>query len=74
MWQVDDLKITHVDASVVTEVIKSVDKEFGVEAPITINRGKVHDYLGMTLDYSEEGKVSVPLWLVSERKVSRTAN
>jgi hypothetical protein len=61
LWHVDDLKISHVDANVVTEIIKNIDKEFGVEAPITINRGKVHDYLGMTLDYSEDGKVSVKM-------------
>lgn len=30
---------------------------FGNEAPITVNRGKVHEYLGMTLDYSTPGKV-----------------
>jgi hypothetical protein len=61
LWHVDDLKISHVDANVVTEIIKNIDREFGVEAPITINRGKVHDYLGMTLDYSKDGKVSVKM-------------
>jgi hypothetical protein len=29
----------------------------GRKAPITITRGKVHDYLGMTLEYSEKVKV-----------------
>jgi hypothetical protein len=61
LWHVDDLKISHVDADVVTDVIKTIDTAFGVETPITINRGKVHDYLGMTLDYTEDGKVSVKM-------------
>jgi hypothetical protein len=29
------------------------------EAPLTITRGKIHEYLGMTLDYSEPGKVKI---------------
>jgi hypothetical protein len=59
LWHVDDLKISHVDAKVVTGVIKQIDDEFGQEAPITVTRGKVHDYLGMTLDYTKEGKVKI---------------
>ena len=57
VWHVDDLKISHVDADTVTSTIKLIDDEFGNEAPITVTRGKVHDYLGMTLDYTEKGKV-----------------
>eukprot|EP00957_Ditylum_brightwellii_P032700 2478944-Ditylum_brightwellii.AAC.1 len=29
------------------------------EVPLTINRGKVHDYLGMTLDFSSAKKVKI---------------
>jgi hypothetical protein len=29
--------------------------------PLTVTRGKVHDYLGMTLDFSLEGKVMVKM-------------
>ena len=61
LWRVDDLKISHVDAAVNTEVIKLINKEFGKEAPLTINRGKIHDYLGMTLDFTEEGKVKIKM-------------
>ena len=62
MWHVlDDLKISHVDAAVNTEVIKVINKEFGQEAPLTVNRGKVHDYLGMTLDFTKEGKVKIKM-------------
>jgi hypothetical protein len=61
LWHVDDLKISHVDSGVVTNIIELIDGEFGKEAPITVTRGKVHDYLGMTLDYSEEGKVKIKM-------------
>jgi hypothetical protein len=57
LWHVDDLKISHVDANVVTDVINLLESEFGKEAPLTKTRGKVHDYLGMTIDYSIPGKV-----------------
>ena len=57
IWHVDDLKISHVDSEVVTNVIEKLEKEFGTEAPLTKTRGKLHDYLGMTIDFSTPGKV-----------------
>jgi len=59
VWHVDDLKISHVDKSAVNDVISLLSKEFGKEAPLTIKRGNVHEYLGMTLDYSISGKVKI---------------
>jgi hypothetical protein len=57
LWHVDDLKISHVDPDVVTSVIDMIEAEFGKEAPLTVSRGKVHVYLGMTIDFSTDGKV-----------------
>ena len=57
LWHVDDLKILHVDPEVVTEVIDLIELEFGKEAPLTKLRGPVHEYLGMTIDFSVTGKV-----------------
>ena len=35
-----------------------LEAEFGKELPLTKTRGKVHEwYLGMTIDFSEDGKV-----------------
>jgi Reverse transcriptase (RNA-dependent DNA polymerase) len=56
-WYVDDLKISHRDESVVEDVFGSLESEFGREAPLTVTRGKIHNYLGMRIDYSEAGKV-----------------
>ncbi len=59
LWHVDDLKISHVNAKVVTTILNLLDAKYGQEsvggkrAALTINRGHLHDYLGMTLDYSE---------------------
>jgi Reverse transcriptase (RNA-dependent DNA polymerase) len=61
LWHVDDLKISHLDPAVVTEVIRLLSEEFGKEAPLTVTRGKVHDYLGMRIDYSTPGKVKITM-------------
>jgi hypothetical protein len=61
LWHVDDLKICHIDAKVNSHIIDLIDDEFGKEAPLTITRGDIHDYLGMTLDYSEKGKVKIKM-------------
>ena len=57
VWHVDDLKISHKNPWEITKFAKYLAKIYGEN--ITVHRGKVHDYLGMTLDYSEPGKVKV---------------
>jgi hypothetical protein len=47
IWHVDDLKISHIDSKVADHIIAMLEAEFGREAPLTVRRGKVHDYLGM---------------------------
>jgi hypothetical protein len=65
VWHVDDLKISHEDAKVVTTILNLLDAKYGQEivggerAALTINRGRLHDYLGMTLDYSEPGHMKL---------------
>ena len=61
LWHVDDLKISHVDPIEVTKIIALLSEAFGNEAPLTINRGLTHDYLGMTIDYSDKGKVKIDM-------------
>ena len=53
----DDLKILHMDGNVNQEILAILQREYGKEAPIPSTTGKVHDYLGMTIDYSSAGKV-----------------
>jgi hypothetical protein len=67
VWHVDDFKISHVDPQVVTRILNLLDAKYGQEivggkrAPLIITRGKIHDYLGMTLDYSEPGFVKLDM-------------
>ena len=53
----DGIKILHWDPSVVESVFTLMEHEFGRETPLTITRGNVHEYLGMTIDFSQPGKV-----------------
>ena len=57
VWHVDDLKISHKKEGVVRQIIADLDDEFGRISPLTTTYGEVHDYLGMTIDYSTKGKV-----------------
>jgi hypothetical protein len=61
LWHVDDLKISHSEPEVVTSVLNSLSKKFGKDAPMTITRGKIHDYLGMKIDYSDRSKVRITM-------------
>jgi len=45
----------------VTGVIEQLNLEFGALSPLTVTRGKMHEYLGMTLDYSTPGKVRISM-------------
>ena len=56
-WHVDDLKISYVDGNVNREILTILQQEYRKEALIPSTTGKVHDYLGMTIDYSTPGKV-----------------
>lgn len=59
VWHVDDLKISHVDGRVNEGVLDRLNIRYGKETPLTVTRGDIHDYLGMTIDYSTDGKVAI---------------
>ena len=59
VWHVDDMKISHADSRVVNTIINMLEQEFSKEAPLTICRGKIHDYLGMTHEFTLTGKVQI---------------
>ena len=63
LWHVDDLKSSHVDPSVNDEFHKWLEATYGNDeiGHVTATRGKVHDYLGMTLDYSTPGVLKVDM-------------
>lgn len=60
-WHVDDVKVSHGDPRVVDSFLKWIKDQFGAIGEVKVTRGKIHDYLGMILDYSIPGQVSIDM-------------
>ena len=60
-WHVDDLKILHEEEDALDEFISMMEAEFGEDSPLSVSRGPIQQYLGMTLDFSQKGKVVVKM-------------
>ena len=60
-WHVDDLKVSHECSKVVSEFIGWVVKTYGKIGEVKTTRGKVHEYLGMKLDYRAGGRVTIDM-------------
>ena len=63
LWHVNDLKSRHIDPRVNDTCIQWLEKKYGDPkiGKVKAHRGKRHDYLGMTLDYSTPGEVKVDM-------------
>ena len=61
VWHVDDLKVSHMDATEVEKFVQQMEETFGQETPLTVSRGQVHDYLGMTFDFHTKGEVQISM-------------
>lgn len=60
-WHVDDFLLMHEDHKVNDQLIDGFSQKYADSKPLKVNRGKVHDYLGMTLDFSHQGKVKITM-------------
>ena len=47
---VDYMKMSHIDSNIISGLLSDIDVEYGKIAKMTIMRGKIHKYLGMTID------------------------
>ena len=56
LCNVEDLKMSHVYSNILSGVLSDIDAEYGKIAKIITTRGKIHKYLGMTIDYSSPVK------------------
>jgi hypothetical protein len=61
LWHVDDLKITHIKQEVIEDLVQVLNERYGKLDPLTVTHGDIHNYLGMTLDYSVPGQVSIQM-------------
>ena len=59
-WHVDDLKVSHKDEGAVTALALKLASMYGEMT--TISRGKIHEYLGMDIDWlSDPGTMLVSM-------------
>ena len=66
VWHVNDIKVSHIDGGVVTHMAAWLKKTYerlfkDGSGSMKINRGMIHEYLGMTLDYSTRGEVKITM-------------
>ena len=66
-WHVYECKINHVDQKVNDKLIKSLKQECESvfedrTGKMTVNRVKKNKYLGMSLNYSEEGDCQITMF------------
>ena len=61
VYWVDDLKASCVVAKANDDLLKWLNLMYGEFGAVKATRGKVHDFLGMTFDYSVPGKVKVDM-------------
>jgi hypothetical protein len=66
-WHVDDLKASHVKTKVMDLMIKYLRQEYESifedgTGEMVVSRGKIHDYLGMTLNYTAGGQAKITMF------------
>ena len=59
LWHVDDLKVSHMELKVTKEFLEELNTTYGKEALIQVTLGKKHPYLGMVINYLEDGFVTI---------------
>ena len=62
VFHVDDGIVAHEDPTVVTHFLRRLEEVYGKTDPLSITRGNVHEYLGMTMDFSQSGDVEISMY------------
>ena len=67
VWHVDELKVSHMDTGVVTRMSVWLQKTYkrlfeDGSGAMKLKRGKIHEYLGMQLDFSVAGQVKITMF------------
>jgi hypothetical protein len=66
-FHVDDFKLSHCKTKVMDSMIEYLRQEYESifedgSGAMTVSRGKLHKYLGMTLDYTVHGQVKITMF------------
>ena len=51
VYHIDDILLSHFQPETVTDYIKRLESKYAHLDPLTVTRGKLHEYLGMTVDF-----------------------
>ena len=68
-WNVDYLKILYVIPKVLDGVLYQLTSKYRNVLPLSVNRGCVHYYGGMRLDYGIKGKRCASLYRITSREL-----
>ena len=55
-WYMDVTKISHIDPKVVSNIIDFLESSFG---KMTVERGKIHTFVGMNFELLDSGKLKI---------------
>ena len=64
--------MSHIDPRVLDAFVGDLNQVFGKESLVLDHKGPLHDYLGITLDYSAPGKVIVDMKQYIDKVLSET--
>ena len=67
VFHVDDLKCSHMDKNVNSTFLNWLNQKYGEYGEVKATRGKVHNYLGMKIDFSNKGKVKIDMTEYTEK-------
>ncbi len=70
-WHVDDLMISHLSQDKIMKVVQGMKDIYGENLAETV--GTVHDYLGMTFDYSFTKEVGINMWDYLRKDIKRNS-
>ena len=70
LWHLDDLKISHEDPAVVNNIIRRLNGKYEKITPMISTCGKIQEYLGMTLDFTDTGKVKIIVYDYIDEMIS----
>ena len=56
VFHIDDLLMSHESPDVISMIINKLNDEYGSKDNLTVTRGPVHEYLGMTIDFCIKGE------------------
>ena len=62
VFHVNDMKLNHIDKQFVTNTIQKLESVYARLDPMTMTREKLHQYLGMTIDYRSKGEVRITMY------------